>query len=202
MERLSGLLVFYETLFADGFQLILQIYIILSDSERRVDWRQVLSMLSSLVTVSKASIGLLLIQTNKSNPRSIEEFLNPENLNDDSLLDGKSIPQKLKLIAQFFPALLFFQTLILLVSPSFALFSKSTMPSFLSQLQQRICSSWGQSLSFSSQGPGTEGRQDGCSLGSRKYMWLGINQANNCHLIVKIFYCEEIYCHWYFCVFF
>ena len=95
MERLSGLLVFYETLFADGFQLILQIYIILSDSERRVDGRQVLSMLSSLVTVSKASIGLLLIQTNKSNPRSIEEFLNPENLNDDSLLDGKSIPQKL-----------------------------------------------------------------------------------------------------------
>ena len=98
MERLSGLLIFYETLFADGFQLILQIYIILSDSERRVDGRQVLSMLSSLVTVSKASIGLLLIQTNKSNPRSIEEFLNPENLNDDSLLDGKSIPQKLKSI--------------------------------------------------------------------------------------------------------
>ena len=112
MERLSGLLVFYETLFADGFQLILQIYIILSDSERRVDGRQVLSMLSSLVTVSKASIGLLLIQTNKSNPRSIEEFLNPENLNDDSLLDGKSIPQKLKLIAQFFPALLFFHLFI------------------------------------------------------------------------------------------
>ena len=96
-------LVYSEGLFEAAPQLILQTYIILSDCEREIAWIQIVSILTSVLTISKITIEMFLSET--FIPEENFKVLLAQN-NDDSMLTDKSFLQKLKLIIQFSPAVL------------------------------------------------------------------------------------------------
>ena len=108
MTLFSAVFLFGEGSLEASPQLLLLVYVILSDSEREVAWIQIVSIVSSVVTISKTSIELFL---NESYCSSIypQEVFEHDNTNDDSMIEppeGRSVLEKLKLIAVFSPAFL------------------------------------------------------------------------------------------------
>ena len=106
MELMSAVFLFGEGSLEASPQLLLSLYIILSDSEREVATIQILSITSSIITISKTSIELYLNESCNSSALIAEYILNHKNTNDDSMMKDRSLFQKLKLLARFSPAFL------------------------------------------------------------------------------------------------
>ena len=105
MELMSAIVLFGEGSLEASPQLLLSLYIILSDSERKIATIQIASIVSSIVTISKTSIELYL---NESYNLCVipSDVWDHTGTNDDSIMKDRSLLQKLKLMAQFSPAFL------------------------------------------------------------------------------------------------
>ena len=95
--------VYSEGMFEAAPQLILQTYIILSDFDREIDVSQIVSILTSVITISKITIEMFLIETYIPEENVQGHFVPT---NDDSMLKDRSVLEKLKLMIQFSPAFL------------------------------------------------------------------------------------------------
>ena len=105
MELMSAVFLFGEGSLEASPQLLLLLYIILSDSEREVATIQMLSIASSIITISKTSIELYLNESYASNSIAKDVWNHTDTYND-SMMKERSLLQKLKLMAQFSPAFL------------------------------------------------------------------------------------------------
>ena len=106
MEYWSTITLLAEGLFEAAPQLIIQIYSILLDAERRPTPLHLFCLTSSFIIVSKCSIELFLCESLSTRSVSVEGMFKHERSNQDSMLKGRSIFQKLWLMAQFSPAFL------------------------------------------------------------------------------------------------
>ena len=107
MEALSAVFLFGEGSLEASPQLLLLLYSILSDSERNFALIQMVSTISSILTISKTSIELFL---SRSFPRvhlKVQDLTHDDSVDDsDSMLKDRSLLQKLKLMVEFSPAFL------------------------------------------------------------------------------------------------
>ena len=103
MELLSATFLFGEGALEASPQLLLLLYIIVSDAEREIPWIQKASIISSLLTISKTAIELFVSESFNcgATPSSI---LNHKGTCDDSMLKGKTLGGKLLVMAQLSPA--------------------------------------------------------------------------------------------------
>ena len=106
MELMSAIFLFGEGSLEASPQLLLSLYIILSDSERKVATIQILSIVSSILSISKTSIELYLNESYGTQSSS-RDVLDHTDTNDDSMMKDRSLFEKLKLMAEFSPAFLF-----------------------------------------------------------------------------------------------
>ena len=104
----TTLLLYVEAVYEVASQVFLQNNIIISDIERDIAVIQFVSILTSIIVMSKTSIELLLSEIFAPEERR-EATL--RRFNDDSMLKEKSLLQRLKLLVQFTPA--FFTSLII-----------------------------------------------------------------------------------------
>ena len=107
MEWLSTLFLFGEGSLEAPPQLLLMMYIIFSDSERKVATIQWVSVVSSVATISKTTIKLYLADSYSApdgNIFSQEAF--DRDSPQDSMLRGRGLLQRIKMIVQFSPAFL------------------------------------------------------------------------------------------------
>ena len=86
MELWSAIFLFGEGSLEASPQLMLQIFIILSDSERKVAVIQVVSIVSSIITISKTAIEAFLSESYEFTIQFIENVLEHEKSNDDSFM--------------------------------------------------------------------------------------------------------------------
>ena len=105
IENFGALLLTAEGTVEAASQIILQIYIILSDSEKEVSVIQIMCIVSSVFTISRTVIDGFLRESFDS-LQTYQTFLKNEKVNDDSMLKDRSLFQKLKLMVQFSPAFL------------------------------------------------------------------------------------------------
>ena len=110
-ERIHGILEHNDDSLVEGVgeaapQLILQIFTILSDAERKLTPLHLLCLASSFIMVSKCSTELFLCESLSMQTVSLEGMFKHERSNKDSMLKGRSVLQKLWLIAQISPAFL------------------------------------------------------------------------------------------------
>ena len=109
MEYQSTLILMAEGSMEAAPQLTLQIYFILSDAERKPIPLHFLCLTSSFIIINKSSIELFLRESLSSREFlkfSLKDMFKQEMTNQDSLLKGRSLLQKLWLMAQFSPAFL------------------------------------------------------------------------------------------------
>ena len=100
MEFLSAVFLFGEGFLEASPQLLLLIYVILSNSERKPAVIQVVSMVSSIITISKTSIELYLNERYNIGVFPSDVWDHAEaGTNDDSMMKDRSLLQKLKLMA-------------------------------------------------------------------------------------------------------
>ena len=86
MELWSAIFLFGEGSLEASPQLMLQIFIILSDSERKVAVIQVVSIVSSIITISKTAIEAFLSESYEFTIQFIQNVLEHEKSNDDSFM--------------------------------------------------------------------------------------------------------------------
>ena len=103
MELMSDVFLFAEGSLEASPQLLLLIYVILSDSERKVALIQRVSIVSSIILISKTSIKLFLDESYAHGMIQQDTDLGS---NYDSITKKRSLCQKLKFTAQFSPAFL------------------------------------------------------------------------------------------------
>ena len=105
MEFLSAIFLFLEGALEASPQLLLLLYIIISDRERDIPWIQKASIISSLLTISKTSIELFVSESFCALTPS--DITSHKRTCNDSLLKGKSLGRKLLIMAQVSPAFIF-----------------------------------------------------------------------------------------------
>lgn len=105
MELMSAIFLFGEGSLEASPQLLLLLYIILYDSERKIATIQIASIASSIITISKTSIELYLNESYNWDSVA-KHVLYHTDTNDDSMMKDKTLCQKLKLMARFSPAFL------------------------------------------------------------------------------------------------
>ena len=103
MELLSANFLFGEGALEASPQLLLLLYIILSDSERNIPWIQKASIASSILTISKTAIELFVSES-YSGVTIPSDILNHKDTLNDSMLKGKTLLGKLWLMAKMSPA--------------------------------------------------------------------------------------------------
>jgi len=103
MTLFSSILLFSEGALEASPQLLILLYIIVSDAERQIPWVQKASIVSSLLTISKTSIGLFLSESYSRGSKS-QDILNHSLTLNDSLLKEKNLVGKLSIMAQLSPA--------------------------------------------------------------------------------------------------
>ena len=103
MSFLSIVLLFAECSLEASCQLLLLLYILLSDAERDIDDIQKLSILSSIFVISKTSVELFLGESfdGRTTPTAVRKHT--ESLND-SMTKGKPLSEVLLLMIKFLPA--------------------------------------------------------------------------------------------------
>ena len=102
MELLSSMLLFGEGALEASTQLLLLLYIIVSDSERDIPWIQRASITSSMLTISKTAIELFVSESYYG--ATPEDVLYHEYTCRDSILNGNLLLRKLWIMAQLSPA--------------------------------------------------------------------------------------------------
>ena len=105
MELISAVFLFGEGSLEASPQLMLLLYIILSDSERDVATIQKVSIASKIITISHTSIRLYLNESHESGSIS-RDVVDHTGTNGDSMMKDRSLYQKLKLMVQFSTAFL------------------------------------------------------------------------------------------------
>ena len=107
MEWLSTLFLFGEGSLEAPPQLILMMYIIFSDHERKVATIQWVSVVSSVATISKTAIKLYLgDQFNSKDGNVFDKEAFDRDSPRDSMMRGRSLLQRIKMTVQFSPAFL------------------------------------------------------------------------------------------------
>ena len=103
MELLSAVFLFGEGALEASPQLLLLVYIIVSDAEREIPWIQKASIISSVLSISKTAIELYVSESFErvTIPSAV---LNHSGSLNDSMLKGKSLGRKLWIMAQLSPA--------------------------------------------------------------------------------------------------
>ena len=99
MELLSAIFLFGEGALKASPQLLLLVYIIVSDAEREIPWIQKASIISSLITISKTAIELYVSESFNSAITPSAVLDHSDSLND-SMLKGKGLGRKLWIMAQ------------------------------------------------------------------------------------------------------
>ena len=103
MELLSAIFLFGEGALKASPQLLLLVYIIVSDAEREIPWIQKASIISSLITISKTAIELYVSESFNSAITPSAVLDHSDSLND-SMLKGKGLGRKLWIMAKLSPA--------------------------------------------------------------------------------------------------
>jgi len=103
MELLSAIFLFGEGALEASPQLLLLLYIIVSDAERQIPWIQKASIISLLLTISKTAIELYVSESYGMG-MTLSRILNHNASLNDSILKDKSLGRKLWIMTQFSPA--------------------------------------------------------------------------------------------------
>lgn len=99
---MSAIFLFGEGALEASPQILLLLYIIVSDRERDIPWIQKVSIISSVLTISKTAIELFVSESYFEPTPS--DVLNHEDTNNDSMLKGKTLLGKLWTMAKMSPA--------------------------------------------------------------------------------------------------
>ena len=103
MELLSAIFLFGEGSLEAAPQLLILLYIFISDSERQIPWIQKASIMSSLFTISKTSTELYANEGYSWRGSTISMVLNHRLTLKDSILKSKSLCDKLLIMAKLSP---------------------------------------------------------------------------------------------------
>jgi hypothetical protein len=103
MEFISVVFLFGEGALEASPQLLLLVYIIVSDAEREIPWIQKASVISSLISISKTAIELYVSESYSRGTYPTAIFRHRDSL-DDSIMKDKSLCRKLWIMAKLSPA--------------------------------------------------------------------------------------------------